>query len=125
MLRKLASLVLVTALVCALSGTSAFANTASGPDSKAKTVTTSSEPGTLDAKEPKTNEKLRADVRKLVDDARAGKVAPVAKSQIQPARSNNWSTGTKVAVGVGIAVAVIAVIVIVNADKGPDSIRIF
>lgn len=39
---------------------------------------------------------------------------PAAKSQIQPAKRNNWSKGTKIAVGVGIAVAVVVVILVVR-----------
>lgn len=125
MFRKLATLVLVGALVCTLGGTSALADTTSDRKSKSKIAATSSEPATAAGNEENSNEKLRAGVRKLVSDAKAGKVAPAVKTQIQPARGNNWSTGTKVAVGVGIAVAVIAVIVIVQARNEPDSIRIF
>lgn len=110
MLRKFASLMLAIALVCTVGGTSASANTTSEPDSKSK-MATSSEPGTAAGKEENPNEKLRADVRKLVADARAGKVAPATRSHIQPARSNNLSTKAKVAIGVGIAVIVLALIV--------------
>jgi len=120
MFRKFASLVLVTALVCTLGGTSAFADTKSDRESKSKIAVTSSEPSTAAGNEGNSNEKLRASVRKLVSDAKAGKAAPAVKTQIQPARGNNWSTGTKIAVGIGIAVAVIAVIVIVQARNGPE-----
>ncbi len=118
MLRKFASFVLVTALVYTLGGASAFADTTSDHESKSKVAATSSEPGTAAGNEANPNEKLRADVRKLVSDAKAGKVTPPAKSQIQPAKSNNWSTGTKIAVGVGVAVAVIVVILIARDTPG-------
>ncbi len=53
----------------------------------------------------------------LVVDAKAGKVAPAARPQIQPAKSNNLSKGKKIAIGIAVAVAVIAVIVVVDRQK--------
>jgi hypothetical protein len=110
MLNRFASIALVVALI----STSAFANTPSDADAKSKSAAPPSEVGGTAKNEAKPNEKLRADMLKLVADAAAGKVKPAAKSQIQPAKGNNWSTGKKIAVGVGIAVAVVAVILIVR-----------
>lgn len=112
MFKKLASVVIITALVCTLGGTAAFANNTSNTDAKPDTVNVPSEAPSK--KEVKPNEQLKNAMLKLVADAKAGKVAPVAKSQIHPAKSNNWSKGTKIAIGVGIAVAVIAIIVVVH-----------
>lgn len=120
MFRKFATLALVTALVCTLGGTSAFADTTSDRESKSKIAATSSEPGTAAGNEANPNEKLRAGVRKLVSDAKAGKVAPAVKSQIQPAKSNNWSKGTKIAVGVGVGVAVAVVVLILVVKHQKD-----
>lgn len=113
MLNKLASIVLVTALVCALGGTSAFANSASDPEAKPKAAETPSA-DTAKKTEVQPNTKLRADVLKLVTEAKAGKLKLAERPQIQPARSNNLSKGTKIAIGVGIAVAVIAIILVVH-----------
>lgn len=113
MFKKLASVVIITAIVCTLGGTSAFANNTSNPDAKTDTANVPSEAPAK--KEVKPNEQLKNNILKLVADAKAGKVMPAAKSQIQPAKSNNWSKGTKIAVGVGIAAAVVAVILIVRA----------
>ncbi len=110
MLKKFASLMLVFALICTLVGPSALASTPSDPESKPRAVGTSTESSPVTRSAAKLNEKLRADVRKLAD-ARAGQVAPAARSQIQPARSNNLSTKAKVAIGVGIAVIVLALVV--------------
>jgi hypothetical protein len=104
MIRKFASLVLMFALICSL-GISALA-TPSDLDPKA---TATSSPSTQPQETP--NEKLNAGMRKLVADARAGKLAPAAKSQLQPAKSNNLSTKTKVAIGVVVAVVVLALVV--------------
>ena len=134
MLKKFASVMVVFALFCTLGVHSAFATgspsghpdwggrgASSEPETKGKTVENASEPvgpGKSEvAPSEKPNEKLRADMLKLVRDAEAGNVIPPAKSQIQPAKSNNWSKGTKIAVGVGVAVAVVVVILIVRHQK--------
>jgi hypothetical protein len=115
MLNKLTSVTLVAALVIVLCGASAFANDSSNPDAKTETANVPS--GALEKKEVKPNEQLKNNMLKLVADAKAGKVMPAAKSQIRPAKSNNWSTGTKIAVGVGIAVAVVVVILVVKHTR--------
>jgi hypothetical protein len=112
MLKKLASAVINIALVCTLGGTSAFANSSSGPAAKTDAANVPS--GGPAKKEVKPNEQLKNNMLKLVRDAKAGKVMPAAKSQIQPAKSNNWSKGTKIAVGVGIALAVVVAILVVH-----------
>ena len=112
MLNKITSTTLVAALLVVLSGTSAFANNSSNPEVRTDTANVPS--GAPAKKEVKPNEQLKNDMLKLVADAKAGKVAMPAKSQIQPAKSNNWSKGTKIAVGVGIAAAVIVVILIAS-----------
>ncbi len=112
MLNKLTSVTLVAALVIVLCGTSALANSSSNPDAKTDTANVPS--GAPAKKEVKPNEQLKNNMLKLVADAKAGKVALAARPQIQPAKSNNLSKGTKIAIGVGIAVAVIAVILITS-----------
>lgn len=118
MLKGFASMMVVFALFCTLGVHTAFARSSSEPETKGKAAEAASRPVGSGKSEvattEKPNEKLRADVLKLVRDAKAGKVMPAAKSQIQPARSNNWSKGTKIAVGVGVAVAVVVVILIVH-----------
>ena len=112
MLNKLASVTLMSALVIVSCGTSAFANNSSNSDVKTDIANVLS--GAPAKNEVKPNEQLKTDIHKLVSDAKAGKVAMAAKSQIQPAKSNNLSKGTKIAIGVGIAVAVIVTILIVS-----------
>ena len=115
MLNKFASVVLITALVCTLGGSSAFASNPSQPDTKPVMTETRSESGAATKREAQPNEKLKADMVKLVTDAKAGKVAPAERPQIQPAKSNNLSKGAKIAIGVGIAVAVVAVVLIARS----------
>ena len=112
MFKKLASIVIITAIVGTLGGTSAFANNSSNPDVKTDSANVPS--GAPAKKEENLNEQLRNNMLKLVADAKAGKVAPVAKSQIQPARGSSWSKRTKIAIGVGVAVAVVVVVLVVN-----------
>lgn len=124
MLKKFASVIVVVALFCTLG---IHATLASEPETKGKAAETvtgpvgPSEKAVAPTNQP--NEKLRAGILTLVRDAKAGKVLPPAKSQIQSAKSNNWSRGTKIAIGVGIAVAVVVVILVVavrNAEIGPS-----
>jgi hypothetical protein len=115
MLNKFASVVLITALVYTLGGSSAFASNPSQLDTKPAMAETRSESGAATKKETQPNEKLKADMVKLVADAKAGKVAPAERPQIQPAKSNNLSKGAKIAIGVGIAVAVVAVVLIARS----------
>ena len=110
MLRKLASIVIITAIVCTLGGTAAFGNSLLNPD--AKTDTSEVPAGAPANKEENPNEQLKNKMLKLVADAKAGKVMPAAKSQIQKPKGNNLSKRTKIAIGVGIAVVVVAVIVV-------------
>jgi hypothetical protein len=124
MFTKFTSAILVAALFIGLCGTSAFAGISSTSSANADVANLTV--AVPEKKEAQPNPELKSKINKLVEDARAGKVVPAAKSEIQPAKSNNWSTGTKVAVGIGIAVAVVAVVVIVQAKKGPsEGIRIF
>jgi hypothetical protein len=110
MFEKLASVVIITAIVCTLGGRSALANNTSNPAVNNQPANASSEaPAKGDAK---SNEQLKNKMLKLVADAKAGKVMPAAKSQIQKPKGNNLSKRTKIAIGVGIAVVVVAVIVV-------------
>lgn len=112
MLNKFISITLGAALLVVLTGTSAFANDSINDDVRTKTANL--HPEAPVTKEAKPNEQLKNSIVKLVSDTKAGKVAMAPKSQIQPAKSNSWSKGTKIAVGVAIAAAVIVTILIVS-----------
>lgn len=114
MLKRIASMTLVTLIVFTFYRSSAYAGTFSGDEVKPAENT-----ATDNAAKKQVNEKLRAGMLKLVADAKAGRVAPAPLPQMQPQKSNSLSKGAKIAIGVGIAVAVIAIIVVVKADKGP------
>ena len=118
MLNKIASLILVVALITALCGTSAFANNTCNPDAKADTANVPSDAPAKKEVEP--HEQLKNNMLKLVADAKAGKVMPATKSQIQPTKSNNLSKRTKIAIGVGITIAVVAVILIAKSPALND-----
>lgn len=118
MLRRFPCVMIIVALVCTFGRTSALANTPP-PTSNTNTAGTAASPAfdTASKKEAQPNEKLRTDVTKLIADAKAGKVTPAARPQIQPAQKNNLSKGTKIAIGVGIALAVVAIVIIVNKPR--------
>jgi len=125
MLNRIASFSLVIALICTLGGSSVSANTPADPEAGTKTSELS-ELTTVAKKDPKPNDKLRADMLTLIADAKAGKLTPAERPQIQPAKSNNLSKKTKIAIGVGIAVAVIAIIVYKHQkDHFLDGLKVF
>ena len=108
MSKKLLSVLVAAALVCALGGTSALAETR--PEDKAAEAA---------GKVPK--ETLRADIAKLVADAKAGsKTVTLPRPQLQTSKGNSLSKSTKIAIGVGVAIAVV-VIVAVAVNKRCDN----
>ena len=111
MLNKFVTIVLVAALVCTLAGTPAFADTPNNPG--AKTRSAAERPDAVSEAGRLVNEKLRAEILKLVADTKAGgNVVRFPRPQIQSPHRNNLSKGAKIAIGVGIAVAVVAVILV-------------
>ncbi|MBA3357499.1 MAG: hypothetical protein H0U18_16485 [Pyrinomonadaceae bacterium] len=122
MLNKFASLVLVIALVSTLGGSLAFANSSTKPDAKRKVADVPGETEISDKNKVQPNEKLNAEMVKLVADAKAGKIVPAERPQIQPAKSNNLSKGKKIAIGVAIVIAVVAVTVIVAGKNTPGRV---
>ena len=123
MFKKLAAATVVIALVFTLSGTSTFASIPSDPEVKLneETLSTSTD---ASKKEAKPNDGLKRGMDKLVRDSKAGKVAPAARAQIQPAKSNGLSKGAKIAIGVGIAALVIALIVKYQRDHLFDNFNL-
>ncbi|HWT03483.1 MAG TPA: hypothetical protein VN256_24750 [Pyrinomonadaceae bacterium] len=108
MIKKLLSVLVAAALVCALGGTSGLAETK--PEAEAPET-----PGKV------SKETLRADIFKLVADAKAGsRTVTPPRAQIQTSKGNSLSRGTKIAIGVGIAVAVV-VIIAVAVNKRCDN----
>ena len=114
MLKKLTSLTVAAALITVMCGTSIFASSVSDSNSRKDPV---ARPllVRVESNKSRSNDKLRTNMQRLVADAKAGKVAPAERAQIQPAKRNNLSKGTKIAIGVGIAAAIIAVIVIAKS----------
>jgi cell division protein FtsL len=112
MTKGLISLALVVALVCCFCGTSAYSRTGSDPKEPTVTPTTAAE-------KTQAQEKLKADVAKLVSDAKAGKLKVPAQQFPQPKR-NNLSKGAKIAIGAGIAAAVIFIILWYTNGPGSD-----
>ena len=111
MTKKLISAATVVALLCCLPGTSTYARGSS--DSKEPKVKSETP-----AEKTQAQEKLKADVTKLVADARAGKLKMPAQQFPQPKR-NNLSTGAKIGIIAAIAgvIVLIAVLVHVTSDN--------
>lgn len=107
MTRKFVSLITAVALICGLCATPAFAR--SGSDSKESAENEKAPPvGQIAA-----NEKLKADVAKLVADAKAGKLK-MPTQHFPQSKRNNLSTGAKVAIIAGIGAAVFLIWLLVT-----------
>lgn len=95
MTKKLFSLATVVALVCCFCATSAYARP--GSDLKEPEVKSAAP-----AEKTQAQEKLKADVTKLVADAKAGKLK-VPAQQFPQTQRNNLSTGAKIGIIAAIA----------------------
>jgi hypothetical protein len=58
----------------------------------------------------KHDAKLKADMAKLVSDARAGKIVPRTESQLPSGQRQNLSKTAKIAIIAGVAVAVVGLV---------------
>ncbi len=117
MFKKFATLVLIAALFCTLGGTSAFAQNKPLPDTKTNEVSDAPDSALAVKKEAQPGRSLKADIQKLVADARASKAVSVTDPQNQPRQSNSLSKGTKIAIVVVIAAAIIITIVAIHAKN--------
>lgn len=107
------SVVLVSILLSTLGGVSTFASPLADPEVKTRLP---GNPTATIEKTDKPNEKLTADMLKLVAETKAGK-RPSAPAQFQPTRGNNLSKGKKIAIGVGIAAAVVIAVVAIHVRR--------
>ena len=105
MIKKFISFATVVALVCCFCGVSVYANGTDPGVPAVKTVTP--------AEKSRAQEKLKADMTKLVADAKAGKLKMPAQSFPQPKR-NNLSTGAKIGIIAGIGAAIVLIWVLVT-----------
>lgn len=112
-MKKLISLAMAVALVCCFCTASIYAKGDLEP--KEPLAAKPTEP----TEKAKPNEKLKADMAKLVADAKAGKLKMPAQQFPQP-KKNNLSKGVKIAIGAGIAGAVIFIILWYTTGPGSD-----
>ncbi len=113
---RLASLVVVVAMIFSLGGTSVFGRTVSDPKTPAGETRTSTTSAPAAKDETKPDDRLKVDVRKLVADAKAGKVAP-RKSQFPNTKRNNLSTGAKIGIAAAIGGAIFLIILFHDLSK--------
>ena len=114
MIKRISSLTLTLVVLTTFFSTRTFATTSGDELKPAEDRSASRKAAEV------RNEKLREAFNKLVVDAKAGRVAPAPRAQIQPAQSNSLSKGTKIAIVVGVVVAVVAIIVVANTGAGPS-----
>lgn len=96
-------------LICCLLGTLTHARSSSDPkEPKVKSETP--------AEKTQAQEKLKADMTKLVADAKAGKLKMPAQQFPQPQR-NNLSTGAKIGIIAAIAGAIVLIAVVAHVTS--------
>lgn len=109
MFKKISSILLVAALACTLCGTRGFAQTSAIADTGSKKAGDLQDSGVAGKTEAQQSRNLKAEISKVVADARAGKRLSVSDPQNQPAQSNSLSKGWKIVIGVSIALVVLAI----------------
>jgi len=111
-MKKIVTCGIVAALICCVC---VMAQGKTEPEKTKATTTTAPVPASTDAKR---NEKLRADVQRLVADAKAGKLKVPAEQFPQPTHRNNMSTGAKIAIVAIIAGTVFLIFMFhaINSD---------
>jgi len=113
---RLASLVVVVAMISSLGGTSVFAS-ASDPKTPNDETKTSSKAAPSAKNETKPDKKLKADMLNLVADAKAGKVVPRSQPQFPRSQRNNLSTAAKIGIVAAIAGVIFVVIVLHKVEN--------
>ena len=114
MFKKIASMILINALACTLCGTVAFAQATTTPVAELNRAINPPDSGSAGKKEAPSEKNLKAEMQKLVADAKAGKGLSISNPQIQPKQSNSLSKGAKIGIVAGIAAAIILTILIVH-----------
>lgn len=111
MIQRLASFVLASTILCAVCVASASADTQAGTAVKSDGANTQPAPRADGGREAKRGEKLKADVSKMISDAREGRGRSTTPPRQQPpAQSNSLSKGQKVLIVTAITVGVLAII---------------
>jgi hypothetical protein len=109
MIRRPAASTLAALLLCALCATSASANTPGGTGAKPESLSNQPAPR-AEGKGAKPGEKLKADVARMLADAREGRSrSAVPPRQQPPPQSNSLSTGQKFAIA-AVVVGALAII---------------
>jgi hypothetical protein len=114
MIKRISSVITIAALVCTLTSIPAFAQSSSVSASKEIDPDGASGIAANVKAESQPTRTLKADVSKMVADAKAGKGLRVVDPQNQPAQSNSLSKTVKIAIVVGVALAIVLTIVFIH-----------
>jgi hypothetical protein len=112
MYKQIASLLLVAAIICTLGGSSGLAQTSSLPDTIQNKENSLPDSALAEKREAQQKSSLKAEVAKLVADAKAGKRLTVTNPQNQPAQSNSLSKGWKIGIVVIVALVIVTFVAI-------------
>lgn len=106
MKRNLTHSALACALMISVSGVM-FAQSSPQSETTKQFLTN---PGLVSA--PKSNQKLKSDVAKMVAETKAGRSGAPAASSFPPPQRNNLSKTAKIAIVAGIVLVIVAIIIV-------------
>ena len=121
-MRRIYSVLTMVALICGLSGGAALAQTTAAVRSEAASLSAGSEPEAAGRPAARAGISLKAEMLKLMAEARAGKVSQSTPPRPRPPQSNALTKGQKITIGVGVAVAVVVLAIILSRDNGSDRV---
>ena len=110
---------MVIALIACFSGVSVYAKETSDSGTSLKASEPSAKSG-HSANEAKANEKVKADVLKLVADARAGKLKSPPPQFPARTKRNNLSKGAKIGIVAAIAGAIFLIVMVQQLNSDDD-----
>jgi hypothetical protein len=114
-LKRILSVLTAAALTCAASIVTASAQAAGAESFKAVAGAGVTKPGAAEA-----GARLKADMLKLVAEARTKGAGQSPPPRQQPVQNNRFSKGQKVAIGVGAAAAVVILVIILSRRGDSD-----
>lgn len=112
--RRMVSIATTVAMLCCFCGVAAYAK--GEPESKEPAASKPAQP----TAKTQPNEKLKADLGKLVAETKAGKRSVIPATQFPPPYRNNLSKGAKIAIVAGIAGAIIFIALWYTTGPGSD-----
>jgi hypothetical protein len=120
MRRRICSALTMAAMICGMCLGSGLAQTRAAVSSQVAVLPAGAERVGDCEQAVRDGRTLKAEMLKLLAEAREGKVSPSTVPRPQPPKSNALTKGQKVSIGVGVAAAVVVLAIILSRGGGSD-----